>query len=236
MANIVREPPKRPEWLSHWQRLLDFVRRHQPPQWVFRGQARHWSLRPSAGRMAQQYQPSRELQLFNEFKRLGQPMFPNAMLMDDWDWLFVGQHHGLPTRLLDWTTNPLVAAYFACQPDGQGRCDGEIIAVRVSDIGLLSTTDRPRSPFMIERPTFVYPSAVAPRISSQRGLFSIHPEPAKRWILRNKTDRFSVKGANKERFLGYLYGLGVDAAMVMADADGLARNLKWRYTSERSIL
>ena len=236
MAIVVKTPPPRPEWLLRWQQLMNFVRLRQPPQWVLRGQARrNWSLRPSVGRDPENYEASRELQLLNEFKRLGQPLIANSMMMDDWDWLFVAQHHGLPTRLLDWTTNPLVAAYFACQPEGSGRCDGELIAVRISDVGTLPISDRPANPFTIQKPTFVYPSAVAPRISSQRGLFSIHPEPAKNWILRNKTHRLTIRGGDKKRFLGYLYGLGVDAAMVMADIDGLARNLRWRYMSMRPI-
>lgn len=233
-ATVAVKVIRRPAFLRRWNEFLEFARLHQPPQWIFRGQLQHWPLKPSVGR-DDSYSASRELQLFNEFKRLARPLIDSSRSHDEWDWLFIAQHHGLPTRLLDWTTNPLVAAYFACQPSPKGKRQGEIIAVQVSDIGLLSEAQRDLGPFGIQETGFVYPSAVAARIASQRGLFSIHAEPSKNWILRNKTERFSIEASDKARFLGYLYGLGVDAAMVMADLDGLAKNLSWRYGSRRPI-
>lgn len=48
-------------------------------------------------------------------------------LDDYFSWLFLAQHYGLPTRLLDWTENPLVALYFAVEKDGDK--DGAVWAL-----------------------------------------------------------------------------------------------------------
>lgn len=212
---------------KRWDELLHFIHEHQAPRWAVRGQraqGQGWELRPSVGRL-KGYNLSRELQLLNEFKRVGSPLVDRSQLISNWDWLFLAQHHGLPTRLLDWTFNPLVAVYFACQPKGAG----ELIAVDIADAGVFGESEIRVDPFEIDSTKFVLPTVVAPRIASQRGLFSVHHQPEKSWRLRNQTQRHTILADDKVWFLEFLFGMGVDAAMVMADLDGIATNLKWRY-------
>lgn len=79
----------------------------------FRGQSRvSWKLIPSLGRKGTK--PGAELALVKRFK---QNAFPHLMQrpQTEWEWLFLMQHHRLPTRLLDWTESPLAALYFTVE-------------------------------------------------------------------------------------------------------------------------
>jgi hypothetical protein len=74
--------------------------------WIFRGHAdATWKLVPKAGRAPYwSGEPKRDAHLFDKWKRQAVG-YLSSRLPTDWDWLAVAQHHGLATRLLDWSTN-----------------------------------------------------------------------------------------------------------------------------------
>lgn len=70
-----------------------------------------------------------ESSVIDEFKRVAPALTQNIPKQDDHcSWSFLMQHHGAPTRLLDWTENALVALYFAVRNFLDGK-DGELWAI-----------------------------------------------------------------------------------------------------------
>jgi hypothetical protein len=214
------------------QKFAEFIQwaaEHPHPNWVFRGQGQNWPLKPTIGRFSDRYSASREAQLLDEFKRHAKQYLIHSHSYSEWDWIFVAQHHGLPTRLVDWSTNPLVACFFACQESANGKKSGQITAIAPGRVGYLSNDEIIAGPLNLSKTRFVVPTAVASRIIAQRGLFSVHSDPVTAWRARNQRDFFEIPGELKEEIKALLSRLGIDDQFLMADLDGLTSTLKWRY-------
>lgn len=90
------------------------------PRWVFRGQSdSRWPLSTSLERVATwqsllfDYAESRIIKAFKSRAHLYLADVPAAD--DDLEWVALMQHHGCPTRLLDFTRSPYIALYFAAE-------------------------------------------------------------------------------------------------------------------------
>ena len=87
------------------------------------------SLRSSLSRLGGDY-AEKERHLLRNFRKYARRTFVG----DDslWNWLSLAQHHGLPSRLLDWTYSPYVALHFATIELEHYDSDGEIVLVNFS--------------------------------------------------------------------------------------------------------
>ena len=86
----------------------------------FRGQVRNWSLKPSLAReIVTEQERAKESECFEKLAKI----LPNV---NDWERATIAQHYGVPTRLLDWSENPLVGLYFALDDKNYDNEDGVI--------------------------------------------------------------------------------------------------------------
>ena len=67
-------------------------------------------------------QVSAEHDLMNRFKQNAHE-FLDVRPQGEWEWMLLARHHGLPSRLLDWSENPLVGLFFACNGHGSEHED-----------------------------------------------------------------------------------------------------------------
>ncbi len=189
--------------------------------WMFRGQAcSEWKLLPKVGRP--EFAGVDDLELLGHWKRFAAPYVgPNTL--SEWDWITLAQHHGLATRLLDWTLNPLAAAYFAVI--SHYDTDGVISCFAVEDESYY-LRDEPQHIQDVTDVRILLPRHVSQRIARQSGRFTVHPVPSEP-LKRRMTSRIVVSKRAKQQIQRDLNYLGINSATLFPGLDGLARFLNW---------
>ncbi len=204
----------------------------------------------------EKHDENRLLQLF----RMKAPVFAAGYVPDREatdQWLFLAQHVGLPTRLLDWTESALVALYLALsEKDPILWMLNPIELNRLSIAGgevsgafpLTWVVPPPAEPINIgsinikgaweldkvgvDLPVAILPTNIHPRMSAQRSCFTVHgkrKDSVKDLISGAYLKRYEVDPGKNMEFKRELRLLGISDSTVFPDLDGLANELAEQF-------
>lgn len=250
---------------SHWGALKDHLR--DEAGWVFRGHRLHsWKLETTLERAESEPRRRREVErdlLFQYTQAIKNYIPAGQVPQYRLDWLGSMQHHGAPTRLLDFTRSPYVAAYFAVEDAGpdepcclwaidEGWCHAQAEAALADQTG--GSVDLLRwlyvlddhLDFKIVAPAG--PMEKTPRQIAQQSLFMVSGDPAfsfednLRAVASNERDLrtgvrcYMLPARWRGEMLADLRLMNITRATLFPGLDGFAQSLRYSLVRERREL
>lgn len=196
---------------------------------LFRGQADiSWDLLPKAGRKDFFLPDNRDLGRFWSWAR--QAVAYSSLPSSDLEQLAIAQHHGLATRLLDWTMNPLVACFFACSehPDK----DGAVYMVEAPD-QIVSEENTANDLKSFSGVYGYFPKSISPRLLNQKGIFTVHCDASRKIAVKESRLGdgkpnlliLTIPAKLKEGVIKHLEDYGIDKSVLFPDLDGLSAHI-----------
>jgi len=214
------------EYVIHsFGELHEIIDRYETRIMIYRGvKSVKYDLVPKIGRISppspDEDRGENEQEIIRTWKERSLP-YLTSVPQTDWDWLALGQHHSLPTRLLDWTSNPLVACYFAIEE----KSDSDSMIYAYDTRWFISVKDNP-DPFDYKRVGKFIPRHITARITAQSGLFTIHPNPYVPFT-SDKIDRIIIPNDIRFTLKKTLNRYGINRVSLFPGLDGLARHIQW---------
>lgn len=216
---------------------------------VYRGQNSDWPLLPSIGRYDLTQLGYDSWRAFHQhivetFVRLGRPFFGSYPVVDPGTseaWV-IAQHHGLPTRLLDATTNPLKALYFAVNNPEHDQESGSVWVITYN--GWRNELNVAQAEHWDSETTVFFPAQYTPRLTAQEGAFLLCPLPENDQPMSPLDTltlpglhflRISIAGRYKAPIRRELSLLGIKSRLLFPELDGVARGIRTALISKDNI-